>query len=224
MKFEAPLQQADRKELIASVLMDYALMETLPSRDAVGCFFHFCPCQEVRPFLTEDDIQRGIKKRELDELRRNYTKQKGFTVIEMWECEWWRLYKTGTSVDEHIREMFPYRRSLAECQLLGKIKSGKMFGYVQCDIEVPNKLKPHFAYFPPIFKKQSDRSQIYWQVDEAVRRRRGLDVSTSENANFKLDITKWNAHYSSAAVLSGVETSLYKNRSLHRVHSEKVFQ
>ena len=27
-----------------------------------------------------------------------------------------------------------------------------MFGYVQCDIEVPEELKKAFAYFPPIFK------------------------------------------------------------------------
>ena len=27
-----------------------------------------------------------------------------------------------------------------------------MFGYVQCDIEVPEELKKNFAYFPPFFK------------------------------------------------------------------------
>ena len=48
--------------------------------------------------------------------------------------------------------MFPNRRSLAEYQLLGKLKSGKLFGYVQCNIEVPNKLKPQFANFRPLFK------------------------------------------------------------------------
>ena len=75
--------------------------------EAMGCFYHFCLCQELRPSLTEEDIQRGIKKTKLDELRRNYMKQKrGFKVSEIWECEWWRLYKTGTSVKEHIREMF----------------------------------------------------------------------------------------------------------------------
>ena len=35
--------------------------------EAMGCFYHFCPCQEVRPSLSEEDIQRGFKKRELDE-------------------------------------------------------------------------------------------------------------------------------------------------------------
>ena len=31
--------------------------------EAMGCFYHFCPCQELRPSLTEEDIQRGSKKR-----------------------------------------------------------------------------------------------------------------------------------------------------------------
>ena len=29
----------------------------------MGCFYHFCPCQELRPSLTEEDIHRGSKKR-----------------------------------------------------------------------------------------------------------------------------------------------------------------
>ena len=59
--------------------------------EAIGCFYHFCPCQELRPSLTEEDIKRGSRKRELDELRRGYTQENGFTVSEMWECKWWRL-------------------------------------------------------------------------------------------------------------------------------------
>ena len=60
--------------------------------DAKGCFYHFCHCQELHPSLiTEEGIKRGSKKRELDELRRGYVQQKGFTVIEMLECGWWRL-------------------------------------------------------------------------------------------------------------------------------------
>ena len=116
---------------------------------AMGCFYHFYPCQELRPSLTKEDIQRGSKKRELDALRRRYIEEKGFNVIEMWECEWWRLYKTTNTVKQHIREQFPYRLSLAAEQLLEEIKEGKLFGYVQCDIKVPETLR---ANFPPIFK------------------------------------------------------------------------
>ena len=120
--------------------------------EAMGCFYHFCPCQELRPSFTEENNQRGSKKRELDALRRHYIKEKGFKVIEMWEREWWRLYKTTNSVKQHIREHFPYRHSLAAKQLLEEIKKGKLFGYVQCDIEAPEILRSKFDNFPPIFK------------------------------------------------------------------------
>ena len=48
----------------------------------MGCYYHFCPCQELRPSLLEEDIQRGSKKKELDALRRHYVQEKGFKVIE----------------------------------------------------------------------------------------------------------------------------------------------
>ena len=120
--------------------------------EAKGCFYHFCPCQELRSSLTEEYIKRGSRRRELDELRRSYVQQKCFTVIERWECDWWRHYKATTNVKLHIRENFPYRRSLTEQQLLEGIKKGSLFGYIQCDIEVPKNLRKNFANFPPIFK------------------------------------------------------------------------
>ena len=85
-------------------------------------------------------------------MRQNYTQEKSFTVTELWECQWWRPYKTTTNVKLHIGENFPYRRSLTEQQLLEGIKKGSLFGYVQCDIEVPEKMKLNFANFPPTIK------------------------------------------------------------------------
>ena len=124
--------------------------------EAMDCFCHFCPCQELREHfsvsLTEEDIQRGSKRRDLDALRRQYIQEKGFKTIEMWECEWWRLYKTTNTVKQHIREHFPYRRSLAAQELLEEIKKGKFFGHVQCDIEGPEILRSKFDNSPPIFQ------------------------------------------------------------------------
>ena len=51
-----------------------------------------------------------------------------------------------------MRESFPYKRPLREESLLEQIRSGKLFGYVQCNIEVPDELKKYLANFPPIFK------------------------------------------------------------------------
>ena len=117
--------------------------------EAMGCFYHFCACQELRHSLTEEDSQRGSKKRPLDALRRHSIQENGCKVIGMWECEWWRLYKTFNTVKQHIREHLHYRRSLAPHQLLEEIPKGKLFGQVQCDFEVPENLRENFANFPP---------------------------------------------------------------------------
>ena len=59
--------------------------------EAMGCYYHYCPCQEARPSLTDTDIERGVKKRQQYEMRGNYIQQKGYQIVEMWESEWWSL-------------------------------------------------------------------------------------------------------------------------------------
>ena len=70
----------------------------------------------------------------------------------MRECEWYRLYKTTTTVKQDIREQFPYRRSLAAEQLLKEISEGNLLGYVQCGIEIIENRRSNFVNFPPTFK------------------------------------------------------------------------
>ena len=42
---------------------------------------------------------------------------------------------------------------LREEKYLENINAGSLFGYVQCDIEVPKVLRESFANFSPIFEK-----------------------------------------------------------------------
>ena len=44
--------------------------------EAIGCYFHSCPCQESRASLSEEEMQRGIRKREHDGPRRDYLTKK----------------------------------------------------------------------------------------------------------------------------------------------------
>ena len=80
------------------------------------------------------------------------TQGKAFTVIEIWEWEWWRLYNTTTNDKLHIREHLTYRRSLTEQNLFDAIRKGNIPGYVQCENEVPESLSANFANFPPFCK------------------------------------------------------------------------
>ena len=71
-KLRVTTLQEHRKKTIASVLMVIATVF-----EAMGCYFHFCPCQEARTSLTHDEIKRGTKTREMDELRKDYNREKG---------------------------------------------------------------------------------------------------------------------------------------------------
>ena len=118
----------------------------------MGCFFHYCPCQEARPSLTDNEIMRGRKKREQDQMPREYIQQKGHKKFEMWECNWWELHRTDATVKNHLRANLPYQRPLSDERLTKEIKSRKLFRYLKCDLKVPEHLKAYFANYPPVFK------------------------------------------------------------------------
>ena len=69
----------------------------------------------------------------------------------MYECDWWNTHKTDNNVKQHLRESFHYRKPLREEKVLEFVKSGCLFGYVQCDFEVIENLREHFSIFLPIF-------------------------------------------------------------------------
>ena len=50
--------------------------------EAMGCVYHYCSCQEARPSLTEEDIERGNKKRELGQVRKQYIKKKDIMLLK----------------------------------------------------------------------------------------------------------------------------------------------
>ena len=52
----------------------------------------------------------------------------------------------------HVGTHFPFTRLLSANSLVQNIRNEKMFGYVQCDLSVPDELKAKISNFPPIFK------------------------------------------------------------------------
>ena len=85
-------------------------------------------------------------------------------VVEIWECECLDMKKQpqarlgGKTIEEWLsqKEHFqftrtPYRR-MSVSKLLDDVKSKKFFGTVECDVEVPERLREKFAEFQPLFK------------------------------------------------------------------------
>ena len=60
-------------------------------------------------------------------MRKECIQQKGYKIIEMWECNWWELYRTDAIVKNHLRANFPYQRPLSEKGFIHENKSGKLF-------------------------------------------------------------------------------------------------
>ena len=52
----------------------------------------------------------------------------------------------------YLHEKFPYGRPLSEEGLMQGVIDGRLFGYVPCDIELPEHLRNYFSNFPPFFK------------------------------------------------------------------------
>ena len=84
-------------------------------------------------------------------MRRSYVEEKGFTVIEMWECEWKRLYKTSNNVKKHIRENFPFRRSFAAEHQIQELKKEKKLAPINATLKYAKTLEPNLPtslHFP----------------------------------------------------------------------------
>lgn len=85
-----------------------------------------------------------------------YIRDEGYSVIELWECEWRRLKKTNHAVKEFLttkfqRPMDKYK-TLTQAQILQAVLDEKLFGVVECDICVPEHLKEKSSEMTPIFK------------------------------------------------------------------------
>ena len=119
----------------------------------MGCYYQFCPCQEARLSLKDQDIERGNKKREMDDMRGKHIMEKGYKIEEMWECKWWEKVKTKDKIKNHVRNHFPCKRPRSTYSFRAKIKDRSFFWYFQSNLDVPDELKSKFANFPPIFIK-----------------------------------------------------------------------
>ena len=104
----------DRQKRIDCFSVDGVCNHCETNFEDIGCYYHYCLCQEARPSLSDADIGRGVKKREQDEMRRDYIPQKGFKKVEKWGCDWWSLHKTDASVKSHLTKNYPNKRPFNE--------------------------------------------------------------------------------------------------------------
>ena len=89
--------------------------------------------------------------------RAEFLRQKGFNVVAIWECDY-RIriesqVKASTIQQKYLPPFCKQHRSrhISMHDILQAVRSKALFGMVECDIHVPNKLYPHFAEMSPLF-------------------------------------------------------------------------
>ena len=62
--------------------------------------------------FTEDEVQRSIRKRDIEELRKQYLQGECYNVIEMYKCGCWKKYRTANIVKQLLLASSPYKMPL----------------------------------------------------------------------------------------------------------------
>ena len=72
-----------------------------------------------------------------------------------WEKDWQALLTQQPDIKSYLSQHRTYthfKKYLTQDQVIQYIKDGRIFGFVECDIEVPDHLKEYFSEMTPIFK------------------------------------------------------------------------
>ena len=80
---------------------------------------------------------------------------KGHTVEIIWEKDWQALLTQRPEIKAYISQHRTYthfKKYLNLDQIIQYIQDECLFGFVECDIEVPDHLKDYFSEMTPIFK------------------------------------------------------------------------
>jgi hypothetical protein len=131
-----------------------------------GCYFHGHSC--INP-KNEKEKKLKEKRKERTEMITNYFTEKGFNVVEMYECEFNKMKRKSERLQLFINtHQSPftqrYPRRVNEKEIIEGVMTEELFGLVEVDISVPDsweevsfvpdtKLPPkkYFEEMSPIF-------------------------------------------------------------------------
>ena len=135
--------------------------------------YHGCPiCKPSNRDVKENGWRSLNEKYQKTKETSQYIRDLGYTLVQIWECEWSAYKATNTT---HNKYSYPtehlYRMS--ERQILEAVLDGRIFGAVLCDLKVPEHLKDYFSEFPPIFKKATVSRDDIGQFMQAFLDRTG---------------------------------------------------
>ncbi|XP_078701249.1 uncharacterized protein LOC144927591 [Branchiostoma floridae x Branchiostoma belcheri] len=121
-----------------------------------GCYWHghACNLTKGRDYNKRRGKSMATLRAETAETT-EYLRKCGYTVVEMRECEWLAMVRADDRLSSFVagrKTPTEHLPDMTEERVLQAVRSGQLFGAVECDIEVPADRKSHFSEMPPIFK------------------------------------------------------------------------
>ena len=77
------------------------------------------------------------------------------TIEIIWEKDWQALVTQQPEIKAYLKQHRTYthfKKYLTQNQIVQYIQDACLFGFVECNIEVPDHLKDYFSEMTPIFK------------------------------------------------------------------------
>jgi hypothetical protein len=125
-----------------------------------GCWWHGCQHCYTGIQRTSDHIKRLEKTHEKIAWLEQQTKLiddvqvPKYVVVQMWAHDWLPM-RTSRQIQTLLKNQFYYPHHyerLNQEKIIEYIKDETIFGFVECDIEVPSNLYEHFQEYQPLAK------------------------------------------------------------------------
>ena len=128
-----------------------------------GCYWHGHGCDRQSSVHIAD--RSAEERRKETQIKKDYLEHLGYEVVAVWECEWRARVDVSPGIKEFLKVFFQHTfgvdRTFSHDEILTAVLNGKFFGFVECDLHVPDSLVSKFSEMPPIFKNVSlDRSHL----------------------------------------------------------------
>ena len=148
------------KRKLDSLMSTVSVQSSTPSlnfMEATGMVIQTRKTRTIHPTIEDKDGNPMSVKdiRTRDHQRVQDLQDQGYNVEIFWEKDWKALLIHCPEIKVYLaqhRTHTHFKKYLTQDQIIQYIKDGHLFGFVECDIEVPDHLKEYFSEMTPILK------------------------------------------------------------------------
>lgn len=145
----------------------------------LGCWIHrhmigSKPCYLATNSPNPQGYEKWLEKKK-------YLEGVGFDVHYIWECSMHRLMKKRPELKSQVNNMKPmflqkHREGVTTEQILDGVRDETFFGFIVCDIRVPQRLRSFMDRCPPIFSNTTLNMQDIGPVMREFAAERNMNI------------------------------------------------